>query len=103
MAWRGARAPNRFRPPGKSGGGATRSAPRGCLTLAPKAPSQCRFAPALCTGNRQPNTTGAAAGDDHGHLTTNQVGGQRWQSIVIDIRPAIFDLYVLVLDIAGFF
>ena len=40
--------------------------------------------------------------DDHGHLATNQIGRQRWQPIVLALRPAIFDRHVLALDIAGF-
>jgi hypothetical protein len=38
----------------------------------------------------------------HGHLATNQIGGQRRQSIVVSLRPAVFDRHVPTLDIAGF-
>ena len=37
----------------------------------------------------------------YGHLTTNQVGRQCRQSIVLTFRPAILDGRVLALDIAG--
>ena len=43
---------------------------------------------------------GAAARDDHGHLTADQIGGQRRQSIVLTLRPTIFDRHVLAFDIA---
>jgi hypothetical protein len=32
---------------------------------------------------------------------TNQIGGERRQLIVLKIRPAVFNHYVLSLDIAG--
>ena len=41
-------------------------------------------------------------GDDHGHLTTNQLSRHRRHSVVLPLRPAIFDRHVLALDIAGF-
>ena len=44
----------------------------------------------------------SAARGNHGHLTTNQIGRQRRQSIVLALRPAIFDRHVPALDIAGF-
>ena len=44
-----------------------------------------------------------ADGDDHAHLTADQIGRQRRQSIVLALRPAIFDRHILALDIAGFF
>ena len=40
--------------------------------------------------------------DDHGHLTADQIGRQRRQSIVLALGPAVFDRDVLALDIAGF-
>ena len=40
--------------------------------------------------------------DNHGHLTANQIGRQCRQSVVLILRPAIFDRYVLAFDIAGF-
>ena len=40
--------------------------------------------------------------DNHGHLAVNEIGQQRWKSIVLILRPAVFDRYVLALDIAGF-
>src|SRR5262249_41404458 len=43
-----------------------------------------------------------AIGDDHCHLTTNQLSRQRRHSVVLPARPAILDRYVLTLDIACF-
>src|SRR5262249_61736116 len=43
-----------------------------------------------------------AIGDDHCHLTTNQLSRQRRHSVVLPGRPAILDRYVLTLDIACF-
>src|SRR5262245_25262798 len=40
--------------------------------------------------------------DNHGHLAVNEIGQQRRKSIVLILRPAAFDRYVLALDIAGF-
>jgi hypothetical protein len=42
------------------------------------------------------------ARNDHGHLTANQIGRQRGQSIVLKLRPAIFDRDILSFNIAGF-
>ena len=42
------------------------------------------------------------AGDDHCHLLANQVGRQRRQSVVLAVRPAIFDRQVSTLDKPGF-
>jgi len=39
---------------------------------------------------------------NHVHLTANQIGRQGWKSIVLPLRPAIFDRDVLALDIAAF-
>jgi hypothetical protein len=41
-------------------------------------------------------------GENHGHPTVNQVGGQRGQSIELTLRPTIFDHHVAAFDIAGF-
>src|SRR5262249_26091486 len=38
----------------------------------------------------------------HGHLTMNQIGGHRRQSINSALRPAIFDRHVAAFDVAGF-
>jgi len=44
----------------------------------------------------------AATGrDNHGYLSTNQIGRQRWQPIVVTIRPAEFDRDILAFDIAN--
>ena len=48
------------------------------------------------------SAAGTVACGNHGHLTTNQIGRQRRQSIVLALRPAILDRHVLTLDIAGF-
>ena len=48
-----------------------------------------------------PSAPRGAAGDDHSHLTTNQVGRQGDQSIVLILRPPEFDRDVAALDIAG--
>ena len=45
----------------------------------------------------------AAACDDRGHLTSDQICRQFRQSIVFIIPPAVFDGDVLALDVAGFF
>ena len=39
--------------------------------------------------------------DDHCHLAADQIGRQRWQPIVLILRPAVFDRDVLTFDIAG--
>ena len=44
----------------------------------------------------------AAGRDNHGHLAANQIGRQCRQSIVLALRPAIFDRHVPALDVAGF-
>jgi hypothetical protein len=38
----------------------------------------------------------------HGHLTRNQIGRQARKSIVLPLRPAVFNRDVLALDIARF-
>src|SRR5262249_20827947 len=43
-----------------------------------------------------------AIGDDHCHLTTNQLSRQRRHSVVLPARPAILNRHVLTLDIACF-
>jgi hypothetical protein len=53
----------------------------------------------LCRERR----SGATWGDDHVHLAANQIGGQRWQSIVSILGPAVFDRDILALQIAGLF
>src|SRR5262249_22004296 len=39
---------------------------------------------------------------NHGHLAANEIRQQHWKSIVLILRPAVFDSHVLALDIAGF-
>src|SRR5262249_23986424 len=39
---------------------------------------------------------------NHGYLTTDEIGRQWPQSIVLAVRPAIFDRHVAAFDIAGF-
>ena len=38
---------------------------------------------------------------DHGHLSANQLVRQRQQSIVLPLRPPVFDRHVAALDVAG--
>src|SRR4029453_4751445 len=45
---------------------------------------------------------GARDGNNHCHLVANEIRQQRWKSIVLILRPAVFDSHVLALDIAGF-
>src|SRR5262249_9559943 len=57
--------------------------------------------------NRRGRSPGRERGDDcwccdHGHLTADQVGRQRRQSVILAFRPAVLDCHVLPLDIAGF-
>src|SRR5262249_20787275 len=40
-------------------------------------------------------------GDD-GDLLLNQIDRQRWQSVILAVRPAVLDRHVLTLDVAGF-
>src|SRR5262249_32327252 len=39
--------------------------------------------------------------NDHGYLTANQFGGQRWQQIVFTMCPSVFDREVLPLDVTA--
>ena len=43
-----------------------------------------------------------AGGHDDRHLTTNQIGRECWQSIILTLRPAIFDRDILALDNSPF-
>ena len=43
-----------------------------------------------------------AGRDNHAHLTTNQIGGQRRQAIVVILGETVFDRYVLAIDVARF-
>src|SRR5215471_6393105 len=40
--------------------------------------------------------------DDHAHLTTNQIGRQSRQAIVLALSPTVFDRHIPAFDIAGF-
>ena len=40
--------------------------------------------------------------DNHGHPTANQIGGQRWQSIVLASAQRYSIATLLALDVAGF-
>ena len=42
-----------------------------------------------------------AARDDHSHLTANQIRRQVPEPIVLAFRPAVFDRYILPLDVTG--
>src|SRR5262245_27452633 len=48
------------------------------------------------------NAWGVPVTASHGHLAANEIRQQHWKSIVLILRPAIFDIHVLALDIAGF-
>ena len=41
--------------------------------------------------------------DNHGHLTTNEIGRQRRQSIVLTVRPAVLDRHILSVDKSSLF
>jgi hypothetical protein len=43
-----------------------------------------------------------AAHSEHGHLTADQIGGKRRESIRLTLRIAIFDCHVLAFDIGQF-
>ena len=40
--------------------------------------------------------------DDRGDLSASQIGRQRWKPIDLIVGPAVFDRYVLALDMTGF-
>jgi hypothetical protein len=40
---------------------------------------------------------------NHGHATLDEIDSKAWQSIVLKIRPAKLDRYVLALDIPSLF
>jgi hypothetical protein len=40
---------------------------------------------------------------NHSHLPSHEIGCQCWQPVVSILREAVFDRYVLSVDIAGFF
>src|SRR5207247_1839078 len=44
----------------------------------------------------------AAARDNHGHGTANELGRKHRQPVILIVGPAIFDCHVLALDEAGF-
>src|SRR5262249_60048913 len=44
----------------------------------------------------------AAGRNDCGHLAAHQFGRQRWQSVVLTLRRAVFDCDAVALDISGF-
>ena len=41
--------------------------------------------------------------NDHAHLSASQIGGERGQSIILTVCPAVFDGDIFTLDVAGFF
>ena len=45
---------------------------------------------------------GCASRGDHGHLSPHQIGRQSRKSVVVILRPAVFDGDILVLDVASF-
>src|SRR5215831_10018339 len=57
----------------------------------------CRCRGLCCKGGRK-------EGDgEHGHLASDQIGRQFWQLIVLTLPIAIFDGYIVALDITYFF
>src|SRR5262249_13942993 len=44
---------------------------------------------------------GVGPGNDHHNPAANQVGGERWQSIILALRPAVFDRHVPAFDDPG--
>src|SRR5215470_14919563 len=48
------------------------------------------------------NCRGGVMRSDHRHLTAYQVSCEVGQSVVLLLRPAILDRYILALDVAGF-
>src|SRR5262249_6892207 len=44
----------------------------------------------------------AAGRRDHGHLTCNQISRHRRQSVIVALRPTIFDQDILTFDVAEF-
>ena len=50
-----------------------------------------------CRLGRLGRNTAATCNDDR-HLTAHQISRQRWQSIVMPLRPAVFDRDVATLD-----
>jgi hypothetical protein len=46
---------------------------------------------------------GAADGNDHRNVPADQLSRQRWQTVVVTLRPAIFEPDILTFDIAGIF
>jgi hypothetical protein len=40
--------------------------------------------------------------NDHCHLTANQIGGQRRQSVGVILGPAVFDRHAAAIDVACF-
>src|SRR5262249_28658618 len=45
---------------------------------------------------------GAGRNRNHAHVVANQIGGERWKSLVGPFRPTVVDRYVAALDVTGF-
>jgi hypothetical protein len=45
---------------------------------------------------------GRGVGDNHRNLTAHEIGGNRGQTVIMSLRPAIFDGHILALDVAAF-
>ncbi|MFZ2142149.1 MAG: hypothetical protein WAV78_35325 [Xanthobacteraceae bacterium] len=39
---------------------------------------------------------------DNGHVAADEIGHERWQSIVLALQPVVLHRHVLNLDVAGF-
>ena len=57
----------------------------------------CRFRRERCRG------AATSCSGDHRHLTANQIGGKRRQSINLTKRPSVFNHHVLTFNEADFF
>jgi hypothetical protein len=56
-----------------------------------------------CSGGLGGDRRGRTAGRGyHCHMATNQIGRQHWQTIVLIVRPSVFNRKVLPLDVASF-
>ena len=44
----------------------------------------------------------AAGRGDNGHVAADEIGHERWQSIVLALQPVVLHRHVLTLDVAGF-
>ena len=81
-------------PPGRA-----RLATRPNLTGSSRTPKTIGIAVVAALAASAPAVNGRG---DHGHATADEVGHQRWQSIVLAFQPVVLDRHVLAFDGAGF-